>query len=89
MLLGQVKIIMATNRPDTLDPALLRPRPPRQRKSVTVTLLQHSRSQYSQTSSLIEFSSLFLQKSLCPMKLARLEILKIHSVKINKHGRNW
>ena len=23
--LGQVKIIMATNRPDTLDPALLRP----------------------------------------------------------------
>jgi ATP-dependent 26S proteasome regulatory subunit len=24
-VLGQVKIIMATNRPDTLDPALLRP----------------------------------------------------------------
>ena len=23
--LGQVKLIMATNRPDTLDPALLRP----------------------------------------------------------------
>ena len=23
--LGQVKMIMATNRPDTLDPALLRP----------------------------------------------------------------
>ena len=24
-MLGKVKIIMATNRPDTLDPALLRP----------------------------------------------------------------
>lgn len=24
-VLGQVKVIMATNRPDTLDPALLRP----------------------------------------------------------------
>ena len=23
--LGQVKVVMATNRPDTLDPALLRP----------------------------------------------------------------
>lgn len=56
-VLGQVKMIMATNRPDTLDPALLRPG--RLDKKIEIPL---------------------------PNELARLEILKIHSHKITKHG---
>ncbi|GAU92232.1 hypothetical protein RvY_04340 [Ramazzottius varieornatus] len=56
-VLGQVKMIMATNRPDTLDPALLRPG--RLDKKIEIPL---------------------------PNELARLEILKIHSNKITKHG---
>jgi 26S proteasome regulatory subunit T4 len=55
--LGRVKIIMATNRPDTLDPALLRPG--RLDRKVEIPL---------------------------PNEQARLEILKIHSNPITKHG---
>lgn len=55
--LGKTKIIMATNRPDTLDPALLRPG--RLDRKIEVPL---------------------------PNEVGRLEILKIHSSKINKKG---
>lgn len=55
--LGQVKIIMATNRPDTLDPALMRPG--RLDKKIEIPL---------------------------PNEQARLEIMKIHALKIAKHG---
>merc|ERR1719433_1831722 len=55
--LGRVKIIMATNRPDTLDPALLRPG--RLDRKVEIPL---------------------------PNGQARVDILKIHSEKITKHG---
>jgi 26S proteasome regulatory subunit T4 len=55
--LGQVKIIMATNRPDTLDPALLRPG--RLDRKIEIPL---------------------------PNEQGRLEILKIHSQPIAKHG---
>jgi SpoVK/Ycf46/Vps4 family AAA+-type ATPase len=55
--LGRVKLIMATNRPDTLDPALLRPG--RLDRKIEVPL---------------------------PNDQARLEILKIHSNPVNKHG---
>eukprot|EP00475_Leptophrys_vorax_P029253 TRINITY_DN4275_c0_g1_i2.p1 TRINITY_DN4275_c0_g1~~TRINITY_DN4275_c0_g1_i2.p1 ORF type:complete len:394 (-),score=131.70 TRINITY_DN4275_c0_g1_i2:64-1245(-) len=55
--LGQVKMIMATNRPDTLDPALLRPG--RLDRKIEIPL---------------------------PNEYSRLEILKIHSAKIAKHG---
>lgn len=55
--LGQVKMIMATNRPDTLDPALLRPG--RLDRKIEIPL---------------------------PNEQARLEILKIHSLPIAKHG---
>ncbi|KAH8235480.1 hypothetical protein KR032_001273, partial [Drosophila birchii] len=55
--LGQVKMIMATNRPDTLDPALLRPG--RLDRKIEIPL---------------------------PNEQARLEILKIHALKIAKHG---
>ncbi|XP_022790718.1 26S proteasome regulatory subunit 10B [Stylophora pistillata] len=55
--LGQVKIIMATNRPDTLDPALLRPG--RLDRKIEIPL---------------------------PNEQARMDILKIHSAKITKHG---
>merc|ERR1711988_1506907 len=55
--LGKVKIIMATNRPDTLDPALLRPG--RLDRRVEIPL---------------------------PNEQARLDILKIHSNPITKHG---
>merc|ERR1740122_518859 len=55
--LGRVKIIMATNRPDTLDPALLRPG--RLDRKVEIPL---------------------------PNEQARVDILKIHSESITKHG---
>lgn len=55
--LGKVKIIMATNRPDVLDPALLRPG--RLDRKIEIPL---------------------------PNEQSRLEILKIHSSKITKHG---
>eukprot|EP01027_Heterolobosea_sp_BB2_P006424 GEZU01009718.1.p1 GENE.GEZU01009718.1~~GEZU01009718.1.p1 ORF type:complete len:359 (-),score=124.87 GEZU01009718.1:123-1199(-) len=55
--IGQVKIIMATNRPDVLDPALMRPG--RLDRKVEIPL---------------------------PNEQGRLEILKIHSAGISKHG---
>jgi 26S proteasome regulatory subunit T4 len=55
--LGQTKLIMATNRPDTLDPALLRPG--RLDRKIEIPL---------------------------PNEQGRLEILKIHSGGIAKHG---
>lgn len=55
--LGQVKVIMATNRPDVLDPALLRPG--RLDRKVEIPL---------------------------PNEQGRLEILKIHALKIQKQG---
>lgn len=59
--LGRVKIIMATNRPDVLDPALLRPG--RLDRKIEIPL---------------------------PNEQARLEVLKIHSNPITKHGEiDW
>lgn len=55
--LGQVKTIMATNRPDTLDPALLRPG--RLDRKVEIPL---------------------------PNEAARMDILKIHALKVSKQG---
>lgn len=56
-VLGKTKIIMATNRPDILDPALLRPG--RLDRKIEIPL---------------------------PNEQGRLDILKIHSAKIQKHG---
>lgn len=59
--LGKVKIIMATNRPDVLDPALLRPG--RLDRKIEIPL---------------------------PNETSRLDILKIHSAPITKHGEiDW
>merc|ERR1712060_134602 len=55
--LGKVKMIMATNRPDTLDPALLRPG--RLDRKIQIPL---------------------------PNEAARVDVLKIHSQPITKHG---
>jgi len=55
--LGKVKMIMATNRPDTLDPALLRPG--RLDRKIHIEL---------------------------PNEQGRMDILKIHALKITKHG---
>jgi len=55
--LGAVKMIMATNRPDTLDPALLRPG--RLDRKIEIPI---------------------------PNEAARLDILKIHSQPMSKHG---
>ncbi|KAL7666970.1 AAA+ ATPase domain-containing protein [[Candida] zeylanoides] len=55
--LGQTKVIMATNRPDTLDPALLRAG--RLDRKIEISL---------------------------PNEAGRLEIFKIHSANISKHG---
>ena len=54
---GNIKVLMATNRPDTLDPALVRPG--RLDRKIEISL---------------------------PNDQARLEILKIHSGPITKHG---
>jgi len=56
-VLGKVKMIMATNRPDTLDPALLRPG--RLDRKIHIDL---------------------------PNEQGRMDILKIHSAPITKHG---
>jgi len=56
-VLGKVKVIMATNRPDVLDPALLRPG--RLDRKIEIPL---------------------------PNEAARLDIIKIHSAGISKHG---
>jgi len=56
-VLGKVKIIMATNRPDTLDPALLRPG--RLDRKIHIDL---------------------------PNEQGRMDVLKIHSGPITKHG---
>jgi 26S proteasome regulatory subunit T4 len=55
--LGKVKMIMATNRPDVLDPALLRPG--RLDRKIEIPL---------------------------PNEASRLDILKIHSKPMAKHG---
>merc|ERR1712222_255744 len=55
--LGKVKIVMATNRPDVLDPALLRPG--RLDRKIEIPL---------------------------PNETARIDILKIHSKRLKKHG---
>ena len=55
--LGMVKIVMATNRPDVLDPALLRPG--RLDRKIEIPL---------------------------PNESSRVDILKIHSKSITKHG---
>merc|ERR1719422_340876 len=60
-VLGKVKMIMATNRPDTLDPALLRPG--RLDRKIEIPL---------------------------PNDQSRLDILKIHSRPLAKHGEiDW
>jgi 26S proteasome regulatory subunit T4 len=55
--LGRVKCVFATNRPDTLDPALLRPG--RLDRKIEIPL---------------------------PNETSRLDILKIHSKGMSKHG---
>ena len=56
-VLGKVKMVMATNRPDVLDPALMRPG--RLDRKIEIPL---------------------------PNEAGRVEVLKIHAAKINKHG---
>ena len=73
-VLGKVKMIMATNRPDTLDPALLRPG--RLDRKIEIPL-PNEQVRGQELSCPVLYISLFQ---------ARMEILKIHSNPITKHG---